>query len=96
MKPEDRIGALIGFGPSGQPRLERRVHADDQTGLAKLAGVARADLEAVRFAVGWNDVYYCNSFLGNDMNPVFNDRKTRDYQGFGLGVSLAGRVDLPD
>ena len=96
VEPEDGIGALVGFGPSGEPRFERRVHADDQAGLSEAARMAWADLKTVRLAVRWNDILYGNSFWRNDMNPVFDDRETRDHQGFGLGVSQAGRVDEPE
>ncbi len=58
--------------------------------------MAWADLKTVRLAVRWNDILYGNSFWRNDMNPVFDDRETRDHQGFGLGVSQAGRVDEPE
>ena len=86
MEPEEGIGALVGFSPSLEPRLQRWAHSDDEGGPAKVTGVAWVDLIAVGFAVRRNEVNQGNRILGKDLSPVSDDRKAGDHQGLGLGT----------
>lgn len=96
VKPNEGVLAAIGFCPSFQPRLKRRAHADDQIGTTEVARLLWADLKAVRLAVGRHDIFNHNLFFANNMNPVSDDRETRDYERLGLGAGLTGQENLPD